>query len=350
MKILYDTNILIHIQDPKVLSPNLQLLLSIIREHGHQEFIHPASLNDIENDSDIERKRITLSKLHGYPRLPSPPKPDDEFISLVGTPANSHDINDNEILFSLKKNLVDFLITEDRGIRKKANLLNLDDRVFSIDSALDHFTTLYRRFYPSHSLLRKCYVHEIDINQPFFDSLKSDYGDADFNTWYNKCIKESRECYTYEVEDKVNTYDFDFNVWVHVAVLKTVKSIYPFYLQHVLNSFHCYKQSQKYTHGVGNQDLGLTRMILITLPICSIEEQQTIVTEIETRLSVCDKVEQDIEENLEKAEALRQSILKKAFEGKLLSKRELEEVRSEPDWEPAEVLLGRIRAEKTNKK
>lgn len=206
MKILYDTNILIHIQDPKILSPNLQLLLSIIREHGHQEFIHPASLNDIENDSDIERRRITLSKLHGYPRLPSPPKPDDEFISLVGTPANSHDTNDNEILFSLKKNLVDFLITEDRGIRKKANLLNLDDRVFSIDSALDHFTTLYRRFFPSHSLLRKCYAHEIDIDQPFFDSLKSEYGDADFNTWYNKCIKESRECYTYEVEDKVKAF------------------------------------------------------------------------------------------------------------------------------------------------
>ncbi|AKB74989.1 Type I restriction-modification system, specificity subunit S [Methanosarcina lacustris Z-7289] len=145
---------------------------------------------------------------------------------------------------------------------------------------------------------------------------------------------------------RVNTYDFDFNVWVHVAVLKTIKSIYPFYLQHALNSFHCYRQSQKYTHGVGNQDLGLTRMILITLPICSLPEQHTIVQEIETRLSVCDKIEQDIKENLEKAEALRQSILKKAFEGKLLNERELAEVRRAEDWEPAEVLLERIRVEK----
>jgi len=145
---------------------------------------------------------------------------------------------------------------------------------------------------------------------------------------------------------RVNTYDFDFNVWVHVAVLKTIKSIYPFYLQHALNSFHCYRQSQKYTHGVGNQDLGLTRMILITLPICSLPEQQAIVQEIETRLSVCDKIEQDIKENLEKAEALRQSILKKAFEGKLLNERELAEVRRAEDWEPAEVLLEIIRAER----
>lgn len=206
MKILYDTNVLIHIQDSKELSLNLQTLLTLIREHGDQEFIHPASLKDIENDSDVERRKITLSKLHGYPRLPSPPTPDDEFTSLVGTTVNSHDANDNEILFSLKRNLVDFLITEDKGIRKKAILLNLDDRVLSIDSALDYFNTLYQRIFPSHSLLSKCYAHEIDINQPFFNSLKSDYGDAEFKKWYDKCIKESRKCYTYEVDDKVKAF------------------------------------------------------------------------------------------------------------------------------------------------
>ncbi|WP_269851694.1 PIN domain-containing protein [Methanosarcina horonobensis] len=99
MKLLHDTNILIHIQDPKELPPNLQALLTIIREHGHQEFIHPASLKDIDNDNNAERKKITLSKLRGYPLLPSPPIPDDEFTSLVGIPVNSHDKNDNEILF-----------------------------------------------------------------------------------------------------------------------------------------------------------------------------------------------------------------------------------------------------------
>ncbi|WP_152269908.1 restriction endonuclease subunit S [Agriterribacter humi] len=118
---------------------------------------------------------------------------------------------------------------------------------------------------------------------------------------------------------RVNTYDIEFNVWVHVAVLKTLKSVNPFYLEHVLNSTHCYKQSQKYTHGVGNQDLGLTRMILITLPVCSFEEQAVIVEAIESRLSVADKMKESITESLQQAEALRQSILKKAFEGKLIN-------------------------------
>ena len=47
------------------------------------------------------------------------------------------------------------------------------------------------------------------------------------------------------------------------------------------------------------------------------EEQQAIVAEIESRLSVCDKLEQTIEDSLRKAGALRQSILKKAFAGEL---------------------------------
>ena len=75
-------------------------------------------------------------------------------------------------------------------------------------------------------------------------------------------------------------------------------------------------------------------------------EQHCIVTEVERRLSHCDKMEATIAESLQKAEALRQSILKKAFEGKLLSEKELEEVRKAPDWEPAEKLLERIKAEK----
>lgn len=75
-------------------------------------------------------------------------------------------------------------------------------------------------------------------------------------------------------------------------------------------------------------------------------EQHAIVREIESRLSVCDKVEQSISEALEKAEALRQSILKKAFDGKLLSEAEIAKCKQEADYEPASELLKKIKAEK----
>jgi type I restriction enzyme, S subunit len=75
----------------------------------------------------------------------------------------------------------------------------------------------------------------------------------------------------------------------------------------------------------------------------SLEEQHQIVQEIESRLSVCDKVEENITESLEKAKALRQSILKKAFEGNLLSTQEIEKCKVAADYQPAAVLLQKIK-------
>jgi type I restriction enzyme S subunit len=85
------------------------------------------------------------------------------------------------------------------------------------------------------------------------------------------------------------------------------------------------------------------------VPFCSLEEQNQVVQEIEFRLSVCDKMEQSLSESIEKAEALRQSILKKAFEGKLLSQAEIELCKKEADYEPASELLKKIQAEKLAK-
>jgi hypothetical protein len=203
MKVIFDTNILIHIEDPKELSKNLQDLLKIFREHRHQIFIHPASFKDMDNDKDEHRKKIILSKLNGYPRIESPPKPIDEFLSLVGASSNSNEINDNKILFSIQKNAADFLITEDQGLQKKAIRANLEDRVLSIDSALDYFKNLYTRKEVRHTLLKEDFVRNLDIENQFFDSLKEDYGDSDFRDWFKKVSIKGRKCWVYYENDKI---------------------------------------------------------------------------------------------------------------------------------------------------
>lgn len=121
---------------------------------------------------------------------------------------------------------------------------------------------------------------------------------------------------------------------------------WPVFFKHYFESMLLKSLYKVRAHGATMDILTLGIISELPFPLCSIEEQHAIVQEIETRLSVCDKIEQDIKENLEKAEALRQSILKKAFEGKLLNERELAEVRGAEDWESAEVLLERIRKEK----
>ncbi len=94
----------------------------------------------------------------------------------------------------------------------------------------------------------------------------------------------------------------------------------------------------KNQRGGGKLGLGLDDIRETLVPSVSEEEAINVVSEIESRLSVCDKLEQIVDENLAKAQALRQSILKRAFAGKL--------VPQDPNDEPAEKLLERIKAAK----
>lgn len=92
---------------------------------------------------------------------------------------------------------------------------------------------------------------------------------------------------------------------------------------------------------VGGAQPNISQTILKDLEVCYPVEnkiQELVVAEIESRLSICDKIEESIEQGLKQAEALRQSILKQAFESKL--------VPQDPNDEPAHVLLERIKAER----
>jgi type I restriction enzyme S subunit len=75
---------------------------------------------------------------------------------------------------------------------------------------------------------------------------------------------------------------------------------------------------RKIARGVGIHHLGAAGLSNWSFALPPLEEQHRVVQEIESRLSVCDKLEETIAASLGQAEALRQSILKKAFEGKLV--------------------------------
>lgn len=145
-------------------------------------------------------------------------------------------------------------------------------------------------------------------------------------------------------------FDKEFLVSYACAIIKNIKGLMSskFALYYSLSPV-IKKEIKRYTVETTQANIGIASIENFVFPLCSTEEQNQIVQEIEFRLSVCDKVEQSINESIEKAEALRQSILKKAFEGKLLSKSEIELCKKEADYEPANELLKKIQAEKLAK-
>ncbi len=96
-----------------------------------------------------------------------------------------------------------------------------------------------------------------------------------------------------------------------------------------------FKKGQKAT---AQAAFGIQKVRALPIRVPLPDEQEKIVLEVESRLSVCDKIEEGIETSLLKAEALRQSILKKAFEGKL--------VPQDPNDESASKLIERIKTER----
>src|SRR5205085_3092795 len=90
--------------------------------------------------------------------------------------------------------------------------------------------------------------------------------------------------------------------------------------------------------GIAYTGINIETLKEMPVPLPPLAEQRRIVAEVARRLSIIEEIEAAVAANLKRAERLRQSILKRAFEGRL--------VPQDPNDEPASALLARIRAER----
>ena len=103
----------------------------------------------------------------------------------------------------------------------------------------------------------------------------------------------------------------------HIALVRFRNSGQSEFMAWYLRSDWGQKDLLKNKHGAGKLGLSLEDIRDAVVPIVSDTKAQTIVSEINDRLSVCDSIEQTIDTSLQQAGALRQSILKQAFEGRI---------------------------------
>jgi len=97
------------------------------------------------------------------------------------------------------------------------------------------------------------------------------------------------------------------------------EGINPYFIVHQLQSYKTRLYYQKNATGTSGSMPKINQKTVSNTPliITDINTQEKIVSEIESRLSVCDKIEETVTTALQEAEAMRQSILKQAFAGEL---------------------------------
>jgi predicted nucleic acid-binding protein len=198
MRILLDTNIIIPLEDSsKTLGESFAELVRLSNENNHFLLVHPSSKNDIERDSNEERKKISLSRLSKYSFLETPPIPtrkDLDELSLKE--ADDNDRVDNFILYAIYRDAANILVTEDRELHRKAKLINVSDRIHYLQQAVEFLKRLHARELVSLPNIVELPLYQINIGDSFFDSLREDY--KHFNEWYQKASQAGRKAWVYK--------------------------------------------------------------------------------------------------------------------------------------------------------
>jgi hypothetical protein len=168
---------------------DLSQLLKTLATLKVECLVHPKS-----NDDHL---KIGLSAMPAH-LLEDPPDPalDILFLGDVGGGSSAQEVIDNFMLYAVARDAVNYLITENQDLHQKASRVDLSDRVFSIFQAKEFFKNYLTKEKIEHpSALKLVNVKNLDINDPFFDSLKVDYGGVAFLNWFKKISIEERKGY-----------------------------------------------------------------------------------------------------------------------------------------------------------
>jgi predicted nucleic acid-binding protein len=191
VRALLDTNILIHREAATVVRRDIGKLFFWLDKLRHDKCVHPASLEEIGKHRD-ERVRATFqTKLQSYQVLKTV-APVSTAVQQVGADDKTeNDRNDTLLVNELYAGRVDILISEDRGLYRKALALGIGDRVFTIDAYLEKAVAENPELADYKVLaVRKVAFGNVDVRSDFFDSFRVDYGNDAFDRWFNRKADE----------------------------------------------------------------------------------------------------------------------------------------------------------------
>ena len=184
MKVLFDTNIIIHRETHKIIRDDIGVLFKWIDNLHYDKLIHPNTIHEIEKYKDSDIVKVFKIKIGSYNVIASIPPVDKRVVELSKKmDTTENDIIDTEILNIQYLGISDYFITEDRKLRQKAYILGISAKVFSIEEFLEKVSSEHPELLDYKVLsVKKVHFGDIDLNDSFFDSFKLDY--VGFEKWY----------------------------------------------------------------------------------------------------------------------------------------------------------------------
>lgn len=195
MRILLDTNVVIHRENKRVSNYSIGHLFRWIDKLKYDKVIHPYTISEIQKYRDPETQETISVKLESYDVIKTVRQPDTIFLSKIGQPEkNENDHIDNCLLYEVYLGRVDILITEDRRLRNKADHLGLSNCVFSINGFIAKVSAENPDLIEYKALsVEKVYFGNVDSTDSFFDSFRNSY--TEFDRWFaRKCDEEAYIC------------------------------------------------------------------------------------------------------------------------------------------------------------
>lgn len=190
MRVLLDTNVLIHREARTVAREDIGTLFRWLDQLRYDKCIHPGCFEEVKKHSDREVVHTLTVKLGSYVVLKTLAADTPEVCRLRAEDKTDNDSLDTSLLAELATGRVDALITEDRGIHRKARRLNLSTSVFTIDSFLEKVTAENPSLADYKVLaVKKTYFGNVNVTDHFFDSFRNEY--PDFDIWFNRKADES---------------------------------------------------------------------------------------------------------------------------------------------------------------
>lgn len=186
MRVLLDTNIIIHREASTAVEPDIGTLFNWLDRLRHEKIIHPLTIEEISKHKDPRVVSTFEIKLKNYQVLKtqSPETPQIQAIRAKYD-KTENDSNDTSLLKEVFNNRVDIFITEDRNIHDKAAELGIAVRVFTIDAFLEKAVAENPELVDYRVLsVKKEHFGNINIGDPFFESFKQDY--VGFEAWFNR--------------------------------------------------------------------------------------------------------------------------------------------------------------------